>query len=57
MLCGCREGGYFYAFNFCNDFFFQFRAKQQITFLPNKQNWKNIFIDNIYNANIFQVAY
>ena len=38
-------------------FFFQFRAKQQITFLPNKLNWKNIFIDNIYNTNIFQVAY
>ena len=33
--------------------FFEFRAKHQITFMPNKQNLEEYCIDNIFNANIF----
>ena len=42
VLCCC----------FCN-VFCEVRAKKQIIFLPNKQIWKNVFINNISSTNIF----
>ena len=37
--------------------FFELRAKTQSFSCHTNIIWKNIFIDNIYNANIFQVAH
>ena len=54
-VCVCGWGGVgaiIYVFVF-NAILFEFRAEHQIIFLPNKQNLKNVFIDNIFNANIF----
>ena len=44
---GGGQGGYFYVVVF-NFIFFEYRAKHQIIFLPNKQNLEEYFIDNIY---------
>ena len=55
-LCVEREGGYFMLLFFVM-LFFEFRAKHQIISCETTNRiLKNIFIDNIYNANIFQVA-
>ena len=48
---GEGAGGYFLLLFLM--LFFEFKAKYQIIFLPNKQNLEEYPIDNIVNANIF----
>ena len=54
-LCVCEggggAGGYFYVVVF-NAIFFEFRANMTFS-CQTDRIWKNFFIDNIFNANIF----
>ena len=61
-LCVCvgggggGEGGYFYVVVFCNAIFSNSELNTKSFSCQTNRIWKNIFIDNIYNAYIFQVA-
>ena len=57
VLVVCREGGLYWCVFFNIILFFsKSELKTQIRLLPKKQNLENIFIDNISNTNLFQVA-
>ena len=54
-VCMCREGGYFYVV-FCNAIFSKSELNTKSFSCQTHKIWKNIFIEKIYNANIFKVA-
>ena len=57
VLCVCREGAICMLLIFVMLFISNSELYTKLFSCQTNRIWKNIFIDNIYNANIFQVAY